>query len=193
MVEKGSSIMSKKSTCLKLFTSTLRLSAFTFGGGYVIIPLMKKQFVDDLEWIDEEEMMNLTAIAQAAPGPVAVNAAILLGFRVAGKTGAFISILGTILPPLFTLSIISLFYTAFRENVVVNAVLKGMNAGVAAIIVNVVWSLGGTIVKEKDIVYIGLMLASFMATYIFEINIFFIVIACGFVGAIKSFRKPRDV
>ena len=78
-------IFLKKSPALycKLFTSTFYLSAFTFGGGYVIIPLMKKKFADDLHWIEEKEMLDLTAIAQSAPEPIAVNAAILIGYRIA--------------------------------------------------------------------------------------------------------------
>ena len=92
----------KKNIYRKLFTSTFYLSAFTFGGGYVIIPLMKKKFADELHWIDENEMLNLAAIAQSSPGPVAVNAAILLGYRVAGITGALLTILGTVLPPFIT-------------------------------------------------------------------------------------------
>ena len=105
----------KKSPALycKLFTSTFYLSAFTFGGGYVIIPLMKKKFADDLHWIEEKEMLDLTAIAQSAPGPIAVNAAILIGYRIAGVLGALTTILGTVLPPLIILSVISLFYQAF--------------------------------------------------------------------------------
>ena len=80
---------------LKLFTSTFYLSAFTFGGGYVIIPLMKKKFADDLHWIEEKEMLDLTAIAQSSPGPIAVNAAILIGYRLAGKLGTLVTIIGT--------------------------------------------------------------------------------------------------
>ena len=141
----------KKQVYLKLFTSTFYLSTFTFGGGFVIIPLMKKKFVDDLKWIEEEEMLNLTAIAQSSPGAVAVNASILLGYQVAGITGALVSILGTVLPPLIILSIISTFYTAFRDNIVVNAVLKAMQAGVAAVICDVVLTMGGSISKTKDL------------------------------------------
>lgn len=145
-----------KKTFIKLFTSTFYLSAFTFGGGYVIIPLMKKKFVDDLKWIEEEEMLNLTAIAQSSPGAVAVNASILLGYRIAGILGALVTILGTILPPLIIISIISFFYEAFSANVVVNAVLKGMQAGVAAVIADVVISLGHNVTKEKKHnIYLG--------------------------------------
>ena len=95
---------------LKLFTSTFYLSAFTFGGGYVIVPLMKKKFADDLHWIEEKEMIDLAAIAQSAPGPIAVNAAILVGYRIAGVLGALTTIIGTVLPPFVILAVISLFY-----------------------------------------------------------------------------------
>jgi chromate transporter len=156
----------KKQVYLKLFTSTFYLSTFTFGGGFVIIPLMKKKFVDDLKWIEEEEMLNLTAIAQSSPGAVAVNASILLGYQVAGITGALVSILGTVLPPLIILSIISTFYTAFRDNIVVNAVLKAMQAGVAAVICDVVLTMGGSISKTKDTISIFVMILAFIATYV---------------------------
>lgn len=175
----------KKQIYLKLFTSTFYLSAFTFGGGFVIIPLMKKKFVDNLKWLEEEEMLNLTAIAQSSPGAIAVNASILLGYQVAGITGALISILGTVLPPLIILSIISTFYTAFRDNIVVNAVLKAMQAGVAAVICDVVLTMGGSIYKSKDIISIIVMILAFIATYIFKINVMYIILICGVIGALR--------
>ncbi len=177
----------------RLFASTFYLSAFTFGGGYVIIPLMKKKFVDDLQWIEEEEMLNLTAIAQSSPGAVAVNAAILLGYRVAGISGALVTILGTILPPFITLSIISIFYTAFRDNTVVNAVLKGMQAGVAAVIADVVMSLGSNVFKQKDIVSVIVMVGAFISTFFFGINVMYIILACGCIGAVKILIQMKKV
>lgn len=177
----------------RLFASTFYLSAFTFGGGYVIIPLMKKKFVDDLQWIEEEEMLNLTAIAQSSPGAVAVNAAILLGYRVAGISGALVTILGTILPPFITLSIISIFYTAFRDNTVVNAVLKGMQAGVAAVIADVVMSLGSNVFKQKDIVSVIVMVGAFISTFFFRINVMYIILVCGCIGAVKILIQMKKV
>lgn len=177
----------------RLFASTFYLSAFTFGGGYVIIPLMKKKFVDDLQWIEEEEMLNLTAIAQSSPGAVAVNAAILLGYRVAGISGALVTILGTILPPFITLSIISIFYTAFRDNTVVNAVLKGMQAGVAAVIADVVMSLGSNVFKQKDIVSVIVMVGAFVSTFFFGINVMYIILVCGCIGAVKILIQMKKV
>lgn len=169
----------------KLFLSAFYLSAFTFGGGYVIVSLMQKKFVDDLKWIDEEEMLNLVAIAQSSPGAVAINASILVGYRIAGFLGALVTILGTVLPPFLIISIISFFYTAFRDNVVVNAVLKGLHAGVSAVIADVVLNLGGNVVKDKDIVSILVMLGAFYATYFLNINVMFIILICGSIGAIK--------
>ncbi|MCH4286683.1 chromate transporter [Absiella sp. AM54-8XD] len=169
----------------KLFTSTFYLSAFTFGGGYVIIPLMKKKFVDDLDWIDETEMLNLAAIAQSAPGAVAVNASILLGYRIAGIKGAMITVLGTVLPPLIILSVISIGYAAFRDNVVVNAVLKAMQSAVAAVICDVVWTMGSGVLKEKQVIPTIVMFGAFIANYFFGVNVIVIVLACGALGVLQ--------
>jgi chromate transporter len=183
----------KKHIYRKLFSSTFYLSAFTFGGGFVIIPLMKKKFVDDLQWIDEDEMLNLTAIAQSSPGAVAVNASILLGYRVAGILGAVVTILGTVLPPLIVLSVISFFYTAFRENIVVNAVLKGMQAGVAAVIADVVLNLGSNVIKKKDLISVLVMIGAFIATFFLKINVMYIILVCGCIGAAKViFQEKKD-
>lgn len=179
----------------KLFSSTFYLSAFTFGGGYVIIPLMKRKFVDELKWIDEKEMLNLTAIAQSSPGPVAVNASILLGYRVAGIRGALFTISGTILPPLLILSVLSFFYESFRQNVVVHAVLKGMQAGVAAVIADVVINLGGSLIGKKskfdDILSAGILTGSFVAAYVLKINVIYIILICGCLGAVKVLMQEN--
>lgn len=175
----------KKHIYLKLFISTFYLSTFTFGGGFVIIPLMKKKFVDELMWLEEEEMLNLAAIAQSSPGAVAVNASIIVGYRIAGVLGALLAILGTVLPPLIILSVISLFYTAFRSNEVVNVALKGMQAGVGAVIADVVIGMGGNVIKEKSIMSVLIMVGAFVASYFFKINIMFIILVSGFIGVLQ--------
>ncbi len=176
----------------KLFISTFYLSSFTFGGGFVIVPLMKKKFVDDLKWIEEQEMLDLTAIAQSSPGAIAVNASILIGYRIAGIKGAIITILGTITPPLIIISIISMFYAAFRDNLVVNAVLKGMQAGVAAVIIDVIVSMGGSIVKDKKVIPMFMMIGAFVATYFFKVNVVYIILVCGTLGAFSTLHKKSD-
>ena len=166
----------------KLFSSTFTLSAFTFGGGFVIIPLMRKKFVEEYRWIDEKEMLDMAAIAQSSPGAIAVNASIIIGYRLAGVTGAFVTVLGTVLPPLIILTVISYFYTAFRDNLIVQAMMKGMRAGIAAVITDVVYTMGRSVVKEKNILPICIMAAAFVAVYFFKVNVMIIILAAGAIG-----------
>lgn len=112
-------------------------------------PIDAKKFVEQFHWIEEEEMLDLTAIAQSAPGAIAVNASILIGYRLAGFVGAMVTVAGTVLPPLIILSVISLAYVAFQNSLIVALVLRGMQAGVAAVIADVVISMGWDILKKK--------------------------------------------
>ena len=168
-----------------LFTSMLYISAFTFGGGFVIVTFMKKKFVDELHWISEDEMLDMTALAQTAPGAIAVNAAILVGRRAAGFMGMIVSVLGTIIPPITILAVISLFYKAFATNPWVAAVLGGMQAGVAAVICDVVWNLGAKVVKEKSAMSIAIMAGAFIATAFFKVNVIVIILCAAALGVIR--------
>lgn len=169
-----------------LFSSTFYLSAFTFGGGFVIVPLMKKKFVDNLKWIEENEILDLIAIAQSSPGAIAVNASIIMGYRIAGISGALIASIGTVLPPLIIISIISLFYTAFRDNTYVSALLKGMQSGVAAVIIDVVFKMAGDIINNKKVISILMMVGAFIATFFFNVNVAYIILVCGTIGALMT-------
>ena len=171
---------------LKLFITNLYISAFTFGGGFVIVTFMKKKFVDELHCIDEQEMLDLTAIAQSCPGAIAVNVSIMVGWRVSGFLGMVISVLGTIIPPVAILSIISFFYNAFATNPYVALVLKGMQAGVAAVILDVVFSLGWKVIAEKDWIHIAVMVLAFAATFILGINVMYIILVSALIGVIVS-------
>jgi chromate transporter len=176
---------------LKLFTSTFILSSVTFGGGYVIVPLMKKKFVVDLKWISEEGMINLIAIAQSSPGAIAVNVSILMGYNMAGFKGVLFSLLGTVLPPFIILSALSSFYGTFRDNPFVNALLKGLQAGIAAVLTDVILSMGSSIVKEKEVISILLMIAAFLITYFVKVNVVIIILACGMAGALINLTLKK--
>lgn len=181
----------KQNTFIKLFLSTFQLSACTFGGGFVIIPLMQKKFVDELHWIEEQEMMDLTAIAQSTPGAIAVNASILVGYHVAGVFGALITVLGTVLPPLIIISVISFFYTAFRGNAIVNMAMTGMLAGVAAVICDVVITMGKSIFRKKRVLPIIVLFASFVVVRFLKINIILIILICAVIGAVDTLYSGR--
>lgn len=182
----------QKKPILKLFLSMLYISTFTFGGGFVIVTFMKKKFVDEYKWIEEDEMLDLTALAQSSPGAIAVNAAILVGSRVAGAAGIAAAVLGTVIPPMVILSVISFFYSAFADNVYVATVLKGMQAGVAAVILDVVCDLGLKVVKGKSVIHIIIAVASFAAVFFFKVNVIFIILAAMAVGiiiALADYKK----
>lgn len=184
-----SSAESRAARLVKLFFSMLYISTFTFGGGFVIVTFMKKKFVDELHWIDEQEMLDMTALAQSSPGAIAVNAAILVGWQVEGLMGMAVAVLGTILPPMVILSVISLFYAAFAANTYVALVLRGLQAGVAAVILDVVCGLGINVLKTKSVRYIALMAAAFIANFLFGVNVIFVILAAAAIGIITVLLK----
>lgn len=175
----------------QLFFSTLYLSTFTFGGGYVIVTLLKEKFVDELHWIDEEEMLDLVAIAQSSPGAIAVNRAIVLGYRMAGIPGVIVSVLGSVIPPVVILTVISFFYTAFKSNVWIQALLRGMTAGVSAVILSVVWDMTAGLVKQKDLSLLIVAVLAFAANYFFRLNVIFIILVCAVFGVIRTLLRER--
>ena len=165
-----------------LFSSMLLISTFTFGGGFVIVSLMKKKFVDELHYLTEEEMLDMTALAQTAPGAIAVNGAILVGRRIAGISGLIVAVLATILPPIVIISVISMMYAAFAENEWVRAVLTGMQSGVAAVICDVTVNLGGKVVQSKD----WLMAGAFVASAVFHVNVIVVILVAAAIGVIRA-------
>ena len=181
----------KAALLCKLFLSTLYISAFTFGGGFVIVTFMKRKFVDQYHWIDEDEMLDITALAQSSPGAIAVNAAILVGWKVAGFFGMVVAVLGTVLPPMVILSVISLIYQKFAQNTYVKFVLAGMQAGVAAVILDVVCSLGGKVISEKQWVYYVVMILAFIATFFLDVNVVYIILAAAAVGIVQALVAKR--
>ena len=182
----------QKHKLLTLFFTMMYISAFTFGGGFVIITFMKRKFVDELHWIDETEMLDMTALAQSSPGAIAVNAAILVGWKIHGFPGMIVAVLGTIIPPMAILSVISLFYQLFATNQYVALVLKGMQSGVAAVILDVSLSLGINVVKNRRWIHIALMVASFIATFFFKVNVMWIILAAAVIGIILCILERKE-
>lgn len=186
--------LSRAQKLWKLFVTSLYISAFTFGGGFVIITFMKRKYVDEFHWIDDKEMLDLTALAQTSPGAIAVNAAILVGWRVGGVPGAALAVLGTVIPPMIIILVISLFYAAFAANKYVALVLKGMQAGVAAVILDVVCNLGKKVAERKSLIDLFIVLGAFAATFFFKVNVVFIILIAGLIGVLRAtLLKPKGV
>lgn len=174
---------------LLIFIYMFQLSALTFGGGYVIVSFMRNIFVNKLNWITEEEMLDFTAIAQSSPGAIAVNASIIVGYKIAKFLGAVAAVLGTVLPPLIIITVVSYFYKEFASNIIVRFALNGMQAGIAAVITDVVISMATPYIKNKQIVSILILAATFILVAFIKINVMYIILACLTIGITFSIIK----
>ena len=170
-----------------LFKSMFLLSAF------VIVSLMKKKFVEELKWLEEDEMLDITAITQSSPGPLPVNASVIIGYRMQGIPGSLAAVLGTILPPMFVISLICVFYTEFRQNLYIAAALQVMRAGVAAVILDVTWNLAKNVWNSHSVFYTSLMALSFCGAYFFGVSAMIIILICLVIGiteaVLTSYKK----
>lgn len=178
----------------QLFKTVFVLSACTFGGGFVIVSLMKKKVVEEHHWLEEDEMLDVTAIAQSSPGPIPVNASVILGYRLHGVIGSLVAVAGTILPPMILLSLIAIFYDQFRSNAVVTIALTVMRAGVAAVICDVVINLAKNVLATKRVLYIVLMVITFIMGYFLDISAMIIILSClatGFVCVVWEMLQKK--
>lgn len=194
MVEKENKSLEEMSVLQiywQLFKNIFMLNACTFGGGFVIISMMKKKFVEKLHWISEDEMLDMTAIAQSAPGALGVNIAIVMGYRIRKIVGALVCTLGAGLPPLIIISVISVFYNQFKDNAIIALALQVMRAGVAAVIFDVVINLASNILKTKNALWILIMIAAFTTTVFFNVSAMVLILICAVIGLVYSIYTER--
>ena len=174
----------EKPTLRALFLQMLTISTCTFGGGFVIVTLMKKRLVEQQGWLSEGEMLDMTALAQSAPGPIAVNTAVLVGWHLLGLPGMLTAVLGCILPPMVILSVISFFYAAFAQNPYVALLLRGMQAGVAAVILDVTVSLGQTVLKNREPLHIWILVCALALVLFTDISPILLLLCAAGLGVL---------
>lgn len=182
---------------IKLFLIMVKISAFTFGGGLVLVTLLQKEFVEKRNWVTEQEMTDFIAIGQTAPGAIAINVSILTGYRIAGLPGTIISVVAASLPPLIILSVVTVFYKIFIENIHIKNALKGMQAGISAIIIDIVIKMIRPIIsipnKARRISSIVMIIISFIAIVFLKINIVIVLISGAGIGILLFTRKKHDI
>lgn len=184
--------LTKVQIYFELFKQIFVLSACTFGGGFVIIGMIRKVFADKLHWITEDEILDLTVIAQSTPGPLGVNMAVITGYRICGVPGALVCALAASLPPMLIISVISVFYNQFKDNRIIALLLQVMRAGVAAVIVDVVIDLTEKVIKTKKVLWMTLMVVAFIALVVFKVNIIWLIMICGAVGLVNSLTAGKE-
>lgn len=176
----------------ELFKSTFLISAFTVGGGFVIIPLLKAKFVDQYKWLQEKEALDLVSVAQTAPGVVAVNASVIMGFRMAGWRGMLTALLATVLPPLATISVIAYCYEYVVDNDYVRYLLEGMQCGATAIIIDVALKLLRKELNKKLALPLAIIAGTFAANYVLGWNIMYVILFNAVLGCLAMQDAKYD-
>ena len=181
--------MSKFSKALQLFVTFLKIGAFTFGGGYAMIPIIQKEIVEKKKWITDDDILEIIAIAESTPGPIAINSATFVGYRVAGFWGAFFATTGVVLPSFVIILIISFVLREFQSIKAVQYAFNGIRAGVLALLIK---ALVGMYKKApKNLVSYIVIASSFIITAFFDINVLFVIIGCAVFGLITSALAKR--
>ncbi len=173
-----------------LFLTFFKIGAFTFGGGYAMIPILEREFVTKRGWITDEDMLNFVAIGQSTPGIIAVNMATFIGYQRCKFRGALAATLGVITPSVIIITIIAAFLAGFNENIYVQKALSGINIAVAVILVSAVMNLGKKSIV--DLVGLGLAVISFVVVTFFKVNSIFLILFALVVGlAVKGGKKTQ--
>lgn len=165
---------------MQLFTTFCKIGAFTFGGGYAMIPLIQKEVVEKKKWINEEDLINVFAVAESTPGPVAINSATFVGYRTGGVLGAFAATIGVVLPSFLIILALSYVISWFESLTVVKYAFEGIRAGVLALILQALFTMFKHCPKNRS--SIVLIALSFVLVTFFSINTIFVIIACGLIG-----------
>ena len=173
-----------------LFCTFFRIGAFTFGGGYAMIPLIQKETVENKGWITDEDILEIIAIAESTPGPIAINSATFVGYRTCGVLGAACATLGVVLPSFMIILAISYVLREFQELKAVQYAFNGIRAGVLALLFKALWSMYQKAPKNwvSDVV----MAAAFVLTAFLDINVLFVIVGCAVFGLVTSLLVKKE-
>lgn len=173
----------------QLFLTFLKIGAFTFGGGYAMIPLIQKEIVEKRKWITDDDILEILAIAESTPGPIAINAATFVGFRICGVVGALFATLGVVIPSFFIILGISFILKEFQSIKAVQYAFNGIRAGVLALIIKALWSM----YKQcpKNIIAYIIMAAAFVLTAFLNVDVLIVIIGCAVFGHVSTIVISR--
>ena len=179
----------KRKNLLPLFLTFLKIGGFTFGGGYAMIPIIQREIVEKKKWITDDDILEIIAIAESTPGPIAINSATFVGYRVGGYLGAMLATLGVVLPPFCIIFAISFVLRQFSELKAVKYAFWGIRAGVLALICKALWSMYKKV--NKGLVPYIIMALAFIAVAVFDINVLYVIIGCAVIGLVTSLIAGR--
>ena len=160
---------------IQLFLTFIKIGAFTFGGGYAMLPLIQKEIVEKKHWITDNDILEIVAISESTPGPIAINAATFVGFRICGFWGALFATLGVL--------------KEFQSIKIIQYAFNGIRAGVLALIIKALWSM--YIQCPKNIISYIIMACSFIFTALLNVNVLIVIISCAILGLVTSITILR--
>jgi len=173
----------------ELFWTFFKIGGFTFGGGHAMIPLIQKETVENKKWITDDDILEIIAIAESTPGPVAINSATFVGYRTAGFWGAVAATMGVVLPSFCIILAIAYLLDNFMEIKAVQYAFLGINAGVLALLFKALWNMYKK--SPKGWAAYVVMGASFLLTAILKVNLFAVIIGCAVFGLVTSLLAER--
>ena len=180
---------SKVKQLWQLFTTFFKIGAFTFGGGYAMIPLIQRETAEKHGWITDEDILEVLAIAESTPGPIAINSATFIGYRVAGVLGAMCATLGVVLPSFIIILVISRVLREFQEIRAVKYAFYGIRAGVLALLLKALWTMARKC-PRKVVAYAVVALA-FIVSAFTDIHILLVIVTCAIIGLVTSLIAER--
>ena len=179
----------KLKTWLHLLLTFMKIGAFTFGGGYAMIPLIQRETVENKKWITDDDILEIIAIAESTPGPIAINSATFIGYKVGGVIGAFCATLGVVIPSFSIIFIISMVLREFQEYDVVRYAFEGIRAGVLALIVKALYGMYKKCQKGLW-AYIIMVLALVLSAFV-SVPVYFIILGSAVIGLVTFLLANR--
>ena len=168
----------------RIFAAFFKIGAFTFGGGYAMIPLIQKEAVEKHGWVSDDDILEIIAIAESTPGPIAINSATFVGYRAAGVFGSACATFGVVLPSFVIILALSAVLQQFQEVLAVQYAFNGIRAGVLALLMKSLWTMYKKSPKGWPAYVV--MAGSFVLTAILDVNVLFVIIGCALFGLITS-------
>ena len=178
-----------KGSIWELFVTFFKIGLFTFGGGYAMIPLIQKEAVESKKWVSDDDVLEILAIAESTPGPIAINSATFVGYRVRGFWGSFFATLGVVMPSFLIILTISFVLKEFQSIAAVRYAFWGIRAGVLALVFKAVVTMYKK--SKKNLFSYIVMAAAFLVVALFGVDVIFVIIGCALTGLTYSFIAER--
>ena len=173
----------------QLFSTFFRIGRFTFGGGYAMIPLIQREAVEKQHWVSDDDVLEIIAIAESTPGPIAINSATFVGYRVAGVAGSACATLGVVLPSFIIISLIATVLGQFQNITAVKYAFFGIRAGVLALVLKSLWTMFQKC-KKNAVAYAAMAIA-FVGSAFLGLHVLLLIIGCAVLGLVVSLLRER--